>query len=231
MEHGVKEGNKAMFKHSVPKVVRLASEDRTIDPSKLGDPLAMRINWTPAKSGGASFRTHHLVEVNSNRLEFRTSIGAKVFIFFFILLGIGIIVGFLFPKMTSGGLSFDKNTIIPIVIGMLFIIAGGGLLHFGTTPIVFDKTKGAFWKGRKAPDKVPDRRTLKHFAELEKIHALQLISEFVRGDKRTYYSYELNLVLKNRNRINVVDHGNKTRLREDANTLSAFLGKPVWDAI
>jgi len=31
-------------------------------------------------------------------------------------------------------------------------------------------------------------------------------------------------------RINVVGHGNLERLRSDANRLSQFLDKPVWDA-
>jgi hypothetical protein len=67
-------------------------------------------------------------------------------------------------------------------------------------------------------------------APLSSIHALQLLSEFVSGSKNSYYSYELNLVLDNGSRINVVDHGNLERLRADASTLSQFLDKPVWDA-
>ncbi len=50
------------------------------------------------------------------------------------------------------------------------------------------------------------------------------------GNKSSYYSYELNLVLDDGSRINVVDHGNLDRLRGDAQTLSRFLDKPVWDA-
>ena len=71
---------------------------------------------------------------------------------------------------------------------------------------------------------------MKHFAELEKIHALQLI--FNASSQRFYgFSYELNLVLEAGKRINVIDHGNLDRLREDADTLAAFLDKPIWDAI
>jgi len=76
-----------------------------------------------------------------------------------------------------------------------------------------------------------DKKTLPYFAKLEDIHALQLISEYCGGNDGSYYSYELNLVLENGKRINVVDHGNKNKLRKEANNLSAFLAKPVWDAI
>ncbi len=57
-------------------------------------------------------------------------------------------------------------------------------------------------------------------ALLSSILALQLLSEFVSGSKSTYYSYELNLILNDGSCINVVDHGNRERLRGDASTLS-----------
>jgi hypothetical protein len=41
-------------------------------------------------------------------------------------------------------------------------------------------------------------------------------------------SYELNLVLKDGRRINVVDHGGADKIRTDAATLADFLGVPVW---
>ena len=87
-----------------------------------------------------------------------------------------------------------------------------------------------FWKGRKAPNEVLDIHALKNACKLEDIYALQLIAEYVRGNKSSYYSYEMNLVLKDGNRLNVVDHGNQTKLREDAQALATFLKVPVWDA-
>ena len=65
---------------------------------------------------------------------------------------------------------------------------------------------------------------------LEFIHALQIVAEFISGKNANYYSYELNLVLKNGNRINIIDHNNKGRIDREAKVLSEFLGVPVWDA-
>ena len=62
------------------------------------------------------------------------------------------------------------------------------------------------------------------------VRALQLLPELVRGDKSSYYSYELNLVLSDGTRRNVVDHGSLAKLREDAAQLSARLNLPIWDA-
>jgi hypothetical protein len=136
-----------------------------------------------------------------------------------------------FANSSPGGFSIGIGMIMPVLIGLVFVFAGGTLYYIGTAPIVFDKYKGYFWKGRKVPDEVSDKSELKYFAELQNIHALQLLSEYCSGSENSCTSYELNLVLKNGSRINVVDHGNPIKLREDAQKLSGFLGKPVWDAI
>lgn len=220
-----------MFKKMMEELRSLAGDRSAFDPSHLGDPIAMQTDWTPARGGGASFRTHKLVEVNSDRLEFRASMGAKLFYLFFLLAGVGVLIAFSASKFSSGGLSLDMDTIMPMLIGLVFAIVGACLLYFGTAPVVFDRRRGFFWKGRKSPGEVIDYRTLQHCAELEKIHALQLISEYCRGNRSSYHSYELNLVLEDGKRINVVDHGDQNKLREDAGNISAFLEKPVWDAI
>ena len=66
---------------------------------------------------------------------------------------------------------------------------------------------------------------------LSEIHALQLLSKDRSDAEHSYHSYELNLVLEDGKRINVVDHGDETQIRTDAQALSRFLGKPVWDGI
>ena len=219
-----------IFKKLAEKLQRLTREPVAYDPSHLDDSVAMQTDWTPAKAGGASFRTHRLVEANASRMEFRASAGAIAFYLLFLLSGLVVIIGFSAANLSSGGFSFSGATALPLFVGVVFATLGGCMLYFGAAPIVFDKRSDAFWKGRTAPYEAVNRAALKHFTELDEIHALQLISEFCRSDKSSYYSYELNLVLKDARRINVVDHGNQEQLREDARTLSAFLEAPVWDA-
>jgi len=219
-----------MLKKLAMKLKMMAEGQAKFDPSTIGDPVAMQTEWTPAKGGGASFRTHKLVAVSTNRLEFRASAGAKIFYLLFLLIGVGVIVGFTFAIVAGKGPGLGPGLIVPFLVGTVFAGVGGAMLYFGTAPIVFDTRKDYFWKGRKAPDEVFNKNAIKHLARLEEIHALQLISEYCRSDKSSYYSYELNLVLQDGVRINVVDHGNKDKLCEDAATLSNFLGKPIWDA-
>ena len=66
---------------------------------------------------------------------------------------------------------------------------------------------------------------------MENIRAIQLVREYIRGNRNSYYSYELNLVCSSGDRINIVDHGSLRAIREDAEMLANYLSVPVWDAI
>jgi hypothetical protein len=220
-----------MMNQIIAKLQSLVRPRNPFDPSQFSDPIALQTDWTPAKGGGASFRTHKLVEANFNRLEFRASPGALLFYFAFLLIGVGVMLAFSIALLSSGKFACNVETVMPLLLGLIFACVGAGMLYFGTTPIVFDKRGGYFWKGRKSPDELFDKKTLKNLTSLDEIYALQLIAEYCRGNKSSFYSYELNLVLKSGQRVNVVDHGNPDKLREDAARISAFLEKPVWDAI
>ena len=78
-----------------------------------------------------------------------------------------------------------------------------------------------FWKGKKTDS-----------INLENIHAIQLIRECVAGDSESpsFYSYELNLVLDDGERRNVIDQGGQGRVVKYAEQLGQFLDVRVWDA-
>ena len=149
-----------MLKKLAMKLKMMAEGQASFDPATLGDPLAMQTEWTPARRGGASFRTHKLVVASTNRMEFRASAGAKVFYLVFLLLGIGALVGFSFALLSSKGMSFHAGVLVPLLVGVVFIGVGGAMLYFGIAPIVFDTQKGYFWKGKKAPDEVFDKNKI-----------------------------------------------------------------------
>jgi hypothetical protein len=218
-----------VFKVILRKIGLLGAREKPIDPKQFGDPLALTTEWTPASRGGSNFRTHKLIQIDSLRVEFHASAAAKVFYTIFGLAGLAFMVAF--SAGHRGVRAFSVDAIVPFLAGLIFATAGGAMMYTGTTPIVFDKATGYFWKGRKSPQDVPDVQSLKKCVQLVQIHALQLVSEYVRSGKSSYYSYELNLVLEDASRMTVIDHGNLVRLREDARKLSEFLGKPVWDAI
>ena len=220
-----------MLKDFVEKLKQMRPERVEFDPASLEDPVALETEWGPAKGGGANFRTHQLVQVDPNRIEFRASWGSKLFGIIFSVVGLGAMAVFISESMDGDEFALTFPLVLVVLLCSAFVVGGILMFFFFTAPIVFDRRVGAFWIGRTAPDQTFNRLTLKNYAELKDIHAIQLIAEYLSGSKTSYYSYELNLVLKDGKRFNVVDHGDKAKIIEDAGTLAEFLGVPVWNAI
>jgi hypothetical protein len=118
-----------------------------------------------------------------------------------------------------------------LFLGLGCTLFGGYLIYFQMAPIVFDKSSGMFSKGRNNGGKAPDIENPKNIMDLESIHALQLLWKPVYTGKKQYYSYDLNLVLKNGKRIFILSHADKNAMKEEVSALSGFLGKPLWDVV
>ncbi len=117
------------------------------------------------------------------------------------------------------------QTFIPLV----FVGASLYLLYKLFEKIVFDKRKGIFWKGYKQPSRLEKSESVSNSIRLDQIYAIQLITEFIDDSDSNFYSYELNLILENGERLGVIDHGNQDRIRDNAFTLGKFLAVPVWE--
>jgi hypothetical protein len=199
-----------------------SSRRQAFQPASLQDPVALTTEWKPCNPGGANFRTRALTQYGPRRVGFRPTLGAVLFCAVFAVLGCALLVGALNATMSA-------NTRAPVgvlsLVGLAF--AGGGLvaLYLNTRPIVFDRELGRFWKAWRTP-----RPGVSVGVELTSIHALQVISEYCSG-KASFYSYELNLVLTDGSRLNVVDHGDLASIRGDAEALASFLGVPLWDPV
>ncbi|MEI6971938.1 MAG: hypothetical protein WCL44_10520 [bacterium] len=218
-----------MLDKLVAKLKSLMPVRAVFDPSRFGDPVAVQTAWTPVKGGGTNFQTHKLTRVEANRIEFRATLGAKLFGGIFLMAGLAVMCIVPASQVSSG--MWSAGLLIPVLMGAVFAGLGGGMLYWFTSPIVFDATRGFFWKGRRSPGEAGNISELKTCVRLGDIHALQIISEYCTGNKSSYYSYELNMVMADASRINVVDHGNLAKLRSDARVLAEFLGKPLWDAL
>ncbi|MCG2586982.1 hypothetical protein [Rhodohalobacter sulfatireducens] len=219
-----------MFDKIKEKLDQLAKESAE-RISQFDDKVAEKTDWRPLKRGGKNFGSHSLKEINPNRVEFKSSPGSFLFSSIFMVAG-----AFLAYSGISG-LSvpltqlFESNEWLPVLAGVVFFLIGSIFFKKSVRPIVFDKTDGMYWKGKKAPQVDSSvSNTKKDAVRLSQVHALQIISESVSSsNSRSYRSYELNLILKDASRLNVIDHGKAVKVREDADKLSAFLGVPVWD--
>jgi hypothetical protein len=219
-----------MFKNLEQKLKNLAGGHQEFDASCFNDPIAMQTEWAPVQTTGVP--GDKLIKVRQDRMEVRASLKTKLAFLLFVIIGLGVIIGVVSYKFSAGSLAFDKNTIMPMVIGLIFSVAGGVALYLSSAPVVLDKQIGFVWKGRRSPNSLADAEAIKICAKLEDIHALQLISEYCTGSKGgAYHLYHINLVLADGKRIKVLTQGNRTQIRSDASVLSAFLNKPLWDAI
>lgn len=212
------------------KIKRMMGERESFDPGRFGDPVAARTDWGPATKRGTNFHTHELVVVNPDRLELKASAGALFFYGTFLFVGLGMLVTALVSVIARGGESFWKQEFGGVLFGLIFGCPGALLVRSGTVPVVFDRRKGCFWKGRKSPDEVLDPGRIRHFAAFADIHAIQFLSVYCGSGSGSDTRYELNLVLEDGRRINVVNHVDETRFQEDAKTVSSFVGRPIWDA-
>lgn len=215
-----------MFDKLVKKLGELNREAPRFDPSILGDPVASKTAWGPLVKGGANFRTHSFKQVSRHRAVFRPAWGMFLFGAIFAIIGGGVMV----TRILQGDFTLDADFFMPVIIGGVFLTVGLFIIVYFMRPVVFDRQVGAFWKGYKTPMRFADGSDTKVFARLEDIYAVQLLSEFVRGNKSSYHSYEINLVLKDGSRLNVVDHGAHRVAQIDAYKLGEFLDVRVWDS-
>jgi len=194
---------------------------------KFNDPVASKTSWQPLRKGGASFKTYSLVNVSPSRAEFRSTWYAILFYVIFIGLGLGLLISSLI-NLYLDSFSFENLKMFELIAGIIFLVVGLRISFNNIRPIVFDKTFGYYWIGYKKPHYSSVHQKPDLFFRMYNIHALQLVSELVKGDKRSYYSYELNIVYGDGSRKNIVDHGNIEKLRKEAEELSRFINKPLW---
>ena len=108
------------------------------------------------------------------------------------------------------------------LFGLVFVTIGLVCLYKLLRPVKFDSFSRSFAKGYPV-----FRRSLVSFDDIQ---AIQILSEHCRGTKsNSFTSYELNLVLKNKSRVTVVDHSDVSEIRKGGEALSKMLSVPVWD--
>ncbi|MFO6424120.1 hypothetical protein [Motilimonas sp. KMU-193] len=184
--------------------------------------IEQQVSWAPLCSGGSNFKTAKLMH-QCNRLMVKKSIAGLLFALVFFIPGILV--------LTIGGpYVFFKGEPIAALFLILWgaAFAGVGWFLLGVSRgLVIDLEQGIYYRG-KLKDNVEDYRKQ---GQLKDVVALQVLTELVTStsNNRTsrYYSHELNLVLTDAKRVNIMDHGNKNALDKDAFTVAKALGIPV----
>lgn len=191
--------------------------------------LKKNVDTSPVKGGGASFKTNVLIEESSSKLYYKPSIGVGLFSFIFLAVGLGVFFLGINP-LFENGFNFAEVEWFLLIFGLIFSIAGGSMFYIFYMPRVFDKQLGVYYKAYKTDIHKIKKDTSKKYIPLKSIVAIQLIGEHIKSDKGSYKSFELNLILQNGSRKNVIDHGNLKSIIVDVEILSAFLNVPIWHA-
>ena len=137
-----------------------------------------------------------------------------------------------FQIVSSGGEPISaKAFAFLLVVGILFMGPAFLVLRPRDT-LTFDRPSGYFWRGRSKPSggsESADLFRMRSIAGLQ-ISPRKHVQFRNNNQDRSFYSYELNLILDNNERINLMDHGDVVDIRTDAMKLSQYLDVPVFDA-
>lgn len=202
----------------------MAAESADVAHDRFNDEFSHQVDWTALKPGGSNFGTHYLVapESGGRTIMFKATKGGMAFGLIFLIIGLAIIsiVGWQIVTQRNYGL-----LLVGFLIGLPFSLMGFFLVRWMAKPRVFDLISRDYYVGFRKPDSHQQDK----LTDLNRVKALQLITEKVKGSKSRYNSYELNLILKNGSRVAVVDHGNYEQMLLDAEQLAKALHVPLWD--
>lgn len=183
------------------------------------------IDWRPLTRTGNSFRTHELV-LSEHGMRASFKVPAMTYFLAVVVSAISVFMALSF---------FVRCASFKSWLLLVGCIMWGGLslwmLYCLHRPIVFDRVLNYYWKGGRPPDPMCGEVMRKQCAPLHHIVALQIVAkECASSNQDTYTSYELNLILKDKARLHVVNHRDLASIQKDARALAVFLGVPCWDA-
>lgn len=138
-----------------------------------------------------------------------------------------------------------SGMIFLLPFSIIFILWGRFLFYYITQSFIFDFQNWYFYDLRRQKNFYKywqQEQYRKKIIPLNEIHALQIINEQVEytsneededGYTRSYSvnfkSYELNLILKDSSRINILDHNNLDEIRNNAEIIANKLWVKIYD--
>ena len=182
-------------------------------PAHIDDPVADCISWHPI-SKESGFKTRQIAFHDEAEVVVSASSGGLLLCLFFFGLGAFVLVGGLFAGDNLFELIFFTGA------GSMFITLGYVLYRRVTKPLVFDRDKDSIYY--EGDDSTSPTR-------ISSVHAIQIIPVDNQSPYGGWHSFEINLVLKNGERINVLNHGKKEGIDHDTQILEEFLRVPVWE--
>ena len=169
----------------------------------------------PLKPGGASFQITRLVFGQYSIVVRMT----WKFYLLFCIIAVPINVPILIALASSKRIDWGLFCVLVLLDSLITFYIIYSLIRRNYP--LFDIVKGIFYpNGRKRDDSGIPFNQLDH---------LQIVAEHCHTSKNSFYSYELNVVLKDGTRHNIMDHGSSKLLLADAQRLASRLSLPLVD--
>lgn len=174
--------------------------------------------FQPNRSGGFSFTTHKLEESFNGDLVYKAT---PLFIGTQIALILGLLI-FTYFQTDSLGFDISEFTSAPLFIQIIALIV-----------IDFVLFMTVFFVKAIQPTIINNAQIKVGFESIPifKVQKLVLIPERVQTKHSFYYSYELNILLRDQSMVTLVDHANKDQIREDAGKIAEKLDFEIVDQI
>lgn len=183
------------------------------------DAIGQGISWEPVANSGSNFMSEHLKETRYG-FKISSSPYMKFMAWAFFLVGLNYLGWSIVEHY-----EFSTTSLGFMELGKMFFTSGGVFMLVGGFLIVTFGSKAHIHRNRRLL--IVDGIKL-NFSEL---YALQVLEKFVQGNKSgSYYSYEVNLVTREGQRHNLLNHGDKMFILSDMVKIAQALKLPVWNA-
>ncbi len=197
-------------------------------PIVTDEPVTLKVSGGAVSKGGSTIKSQTMTETGE-QIVIEKAVASIIIHFIFSMVGISTFMSS-FYSIFNGEFG----------AGFMALLVGGGFSYIGISELLnnkkftIDKLKKIYYRGQKYD--VLGSLDRKQQGYVKDIYAIQLFkkrvwSETSEGGSFTYISYELNLVFKDGERINIMDHAKGEYVDDSAETLGQFLNIPVWKHI
>lgn len=195
-----------------------------------GDSFADTVCWKPLVPGGVNEITRTLPVLKERSLILKATLGQQLTTYFGAFLGMYLIYILTSVASNVGSPIYSNAIYLISSLVALFIIMNFRDIY---TPIIFDKKSGYFLRNCKIGES-SKRNSLKRSCLLSDIYAIQIVSEECIQPQKNgfswFESFEINLILNDSSRLNVIDCANYAHVSKSAGKIGDFLRVPIWNA-
>ncbi len=226
------------FKNLIEEAKRKQEEEEKrikdiINSSK--DEVIWKTSFLPLSRWWASFKTHTLIIDDFWNIIFKVKMWFPII--FIVAFWIPLIVTTIkiFIDIVNGEiLNIDSiwMFIWEILFSLIFLIPIFLIFYFTSKSKIFDFQNWYYYDLRnqkKLFELLNNEKYKNKIIPIKEIHALQILKKRVTWKNSSYDSFELNMILRDSSRINIIDHWNLEEIRKNADELSNKLRVKIYD--